>query len=205
MEEKQELRSEEIQRKLLHLSSVWVPLLYLFMGQMGMLLLLVVVTIAVVVVDNLRTKNPDLQRSVHKIFGGMMRETEKTGEQASGTSYFMFGALVTVFLFPKSVAITALLVLILCDTAAAWVGQRWGRMPFMGKTMEGTAAFLGVGLLVVMFMAWWSGEGVSFYVAGLLGLIAAAAAELFSTRIRVNDNLSIPLAMGIVMTLAGYI
>ena len=66
-----------------------------------------------------------------------------------GSTYFIFSAILTILLFPKSIAIVSLLILILSDTAAAIIGKWIGRIRIFGKTLEGSMAFLITSLLIV--------------------------------------------------------
>lgn len=71
------------------------------------------------------------------------------------------------------------------DTAAGWVGRRWGRRRWSGKSVEGSAALFGAGSLTA-----WPFVGA---VPAVAGAAAAAAVEL---ALPVDDNLSVPLVGG---------
>jgi len=81
----------------------------------------------------------------------------------------------------------------LADAAAALVGRRWGRHRWgsLSATMEGTAAFVGTGLLAM----------VAFGSVGLLpaaaGVLGGAVAELLP--LRLNDNIRVPLAAALLV------
>ena len=99
----------------------------------------------------------------------------------------------------------AVVVLGFSDPAAALVGRRYGKVPLIhGRSLEGTATFLVVALVVasltlrVFYPSLTHGGG---FVLAFGAALAAALAELFSRR--VDDNLTIPLAAGAGMALAG--
>ena len=102
-------------------------------------------------------------------------------------------ALVCIVLFPLHIAASALFFLTLGDTAAALVGQQWGRTAIMpGKTLEGTLACLITCTIVVVVM-----PGVHL-IAGLAGAFTATTVELFGTE-TIDDNFGIPVLSAVVM------
>jgi glycerol-3-phosphate acyltransferase PlsY len=113
-----------------------------------------------------------------------------------GSTYFLFSTILTILLFPKSIAIASLLILILADTSAALVGKGVGRVSIYGKTLEGSLAFLLTSLLIV-----WIYPNLNRF-SGSLGSLGATVIEILP--IKINDNLTIPLVAGAIMSfLAG--
>lgn len=99
----------------------------------------------------------------------------------------------------------AVVVLGFGDPSAALIGRRYGTVSLVnGRSLEGTATFLVVALIAASAVLWGfypelaSGGG---FVLAFGAALAAALAELFSRR--VDDNLTIPLAAGAGMALAG--
>jgi dolichol kinase len=99
----------------------------------------------------------------------------------------------------KTLATLAVIILGFADPAAALVGRRFGRIRLIhGRSLEGSLTFVVVGLLagataLGLFhpeLAW----GQILALAGA-GALAGATAELFSRRI--DDNLSIPVAVAL--------
>lgn len=118
----------------------------------------------------------------------------------SGSPSYVAGAALTLFLFDLPVATAAVLFLVFGDVAATIVGESRGRMKFRGKSLEGTLAFVIAGMaagLAVRLL----GQGVSLPVL-TAGAVTAAAVEALTPK-RLNDNLTIPIISGMVMTLAG--
>jgi len=93
-------------------------------------------------------------------------------------------------------AIIALTVLGFADPMAALVGRRWGSLKLVnGRSLQGTLTFAVVGTLVATGVVVASQPDLGGPAAVSLAAAAAgfgAIAELFS--LRVDDNLSIPLA-----------
>jgi dolichol kinase len=114
-------------------------------------------------------------------------------------------ALVLLALFStRPATMAALAVLGVADPVAALVGRRWGKhMLRAGRSLEGTLGFLASGGIVAALALLLAGGLVASQVA-VLALLAAAAgalAELVATR--VDDNLTIPVAVGAALTAAG--
>lgn len=189
----------EIKRKLFHLSSLVVPFFYLLLSQLVMLprltmiIVLVIVTAVILYVDISRHYNLKVKDAVDNIFSVIMRQRELSGTFAlSGMSYFFMGTLLVVALFPRGLAITAMLVLILADTVAALVGMKYGEKLKNGKSWMGSVAFMSVSVLVSILCYFTIGYATTFLVI-LLSSAFTTAAEFYACSWRVNDNILIPL------------
>jgi glycerol-3-phosphate acyltransferase PlsY len=112
-----------------------------------------------------------------------------------GSTYFLFSTILTIILFPKSIAIASLLILILADTAAALVGKAIGKVPIHGKTLEGSMAFFLTSLLIVLIY-----PSLNRF-SGSLAALGATLVELVP--VEINDNLTIPLVAGAIMFFSG--
>ncbi|MFH1548332.1 MAG: hypothetical protein ABID32_03350, partial [Candidatus Omnitrophota bacterium] len=119
-----------------------------------------------------------------------------------GTTYFLLGTLIAVIFAPKYIAILSLTFLAISDVAAAFVGERCGRIKiFNNKTLEGSTAFFLTALLIgIVFMQLplMRTEGLNLQLI-LWGSLTATLVELFSYK--VDDNLSIPVIASLVMTI----
>jgi dolichol kinase len=83
------------------------------------------------------------------------------------------------------------------DPVAEMIGVRWGRVPLMGKTLEGTLGGLAACLLASAPLAATSLGPAPLVLAA--GAVAAALFELIP--LPMDDNFTIPLGAGAVMTL----
>jgi dolichol kinase len=189
---------KELLRKTIHLSSLWMPGLYYCVSREVMLWVLGMVTLLVVMLDVLRLYVPLLRHVLHGLLGKVMRAHELE-RGISGASYMLIGALLAVLLFSKPVAVTALLVLMVADTAASLVGKRFGKRPLLGKTMEGALGFVVAGWLMVGVSSWLFQQPLSFAGAGVIAVIVGAVVEILSGKCHIDDNLTIPLSVGAVM------
>jgi dolichol kinase len=114
-------------------------------------------------------------------------------------------ALVLLALFSSRPAtMAALAVLGVADPVAALVGRRWGKhLLRAGRSLEGTLGFIVSGSIVAALALLLAGGLAASQVIGLalLAGVTGALAELVATR--VDDNLTIPLAVGTALTAAG--
>jgi dolichol kinase len=164
--------------------------IYFFIDRKEALFILGPLTLGMVGLDLLRIRN----RGVNRLFLGMFENFLRNAEYShrmTGASWVFVGSLLTILIFPKAIAITAILILSTGDATAALVGKRYGRYPIMGKTVEGTLAFIAAGII---FTSWV--PTVPFLVK-IIGALAGALVELPKTFI--DDNLLIPLVSGAVM------
>jgi dolichol kinase len=183
----------EILRKIVHLATLVIPIGYALMSEETAILFLVPFFIALLIVDLLRHFHSGMASLFQKyFFGKVLREEEKSAFM--GSTYFIFSTILTILLFPKSIAIASILILILSDTAAALVGKWVGRVKIFGKTLEGSLAFLITSLLIV-----WIYPNLGRF-SGSLAALGATVIEVLP--IKVNDNLSIPLVAGAIMFFA---
>ncbi len=126
------------------------------------------------------------------------RKDERKRFPGKGALSLVAGALVAVLLFPKNVALAAIMVLALGDSFSHIVGRFFGRtkQPFSVKLVEGTIAGIVFGFL-----------GAVLFVGTIEALAAAAAAmtieavEIRLGKTVVNDNLLVPLVAGVVIIL----
>ena len=124
-----------------------------------------------------------------------LRPILRTEEKRSWGShtYYALGAFICILLFPKDIVICATATLVVGDSIAAIIGKMIGKHKiYKSKTLEGSMACF----LSCLVLCW-------VLVSAPLAVIGAATAtltELFT--IKINDNLSIPVVTGAVMTLA---
>ncbi|CAG8584433.1 3734_t:CDS:2 [Funneliformis caledonium] len=90
-----------------------------------------------------------------RVLGFMMREREKT-EKYNGVISYLIGCIGVLTLFPKDIASISILILSWCDTAASFVGRRWGNYTYKfrnGKSLAGTLGSMTVGSIAA-FIFW---------------------------------------------------
>ena len=184
----------EIRRKIIHLATLIIPIAYGLTSQETLLTFVIPLFLGLLAVDLLRHFHPGMASLFKRFFyGRVLREEEKP--TLMGSTYFLFSTILAILLFPKPIAVTSLLILILSDTAAALVGKGIGRIRIFGKTFEGSMAFLLTALLIVWFYPNLN------RLSGTLAALGGTLVELLP--IRLDDNLSIPLVTGAIMLFGG--
>ncbi len=194
--------SQELLRKSIHLMSLSIPVSYIFFSQLTALLILIPMTIACIAIDVLSKKDNIVGLLLNKYFGKMLRKHEKKKKKLilNGASWVLISACMTVFIFPKIIAVTAFAILIISDTSAALIGRKYGKTPlFKNKSWEGTSAFAISAILVVCVLGCLLNAPMSYYIAGIIGALTGSFVEAYSKKIKMDDNFSIPLSVGIVM------
>ncbi|MBI3259377.1 MAG: dolichol kinase, partial [Ignavibacteriae bacterium] len=157
--------------------------------------------------DILMHRSPTVQKFLLPVFGKLMRPHELRQDKMflNGASYVLMSAVLCVFIFPKVIAITAFSVLIVSDTAAALIGRKIGKNPFLDKSREGTFAFIISAWAVVFVVGFFHKAEYSFYIAGCLGAIVGGIVEAGSIRLKMDDNFSIPMSVGGIMWILGLL
>lgn len=197
-------------RKLFHvlgIGCVGVTYGYSQASPMFVLGILAVVTFIFSGLDILRFYVPSLKARVRRDFGPFMRNYEL--DRLSGSSWFLFAALITVALYSREAAALAFVYLAIGDPLASWVGVRWGRTKLPGgKSLEGSLAlFLSASVVGVAYLLGGQALGtlaplalpaIAFLAIG--GALAAAFSEWLPLR-GLDDNFVVPVVTGGVITL----
>jgi len=183
----------EVKRKAIHLSALAIPIGVWLVSSSTAFGVLGLIGSIWITGDALRLIIPSWNEKASRILNPVIREKEKKNF-LTGSSYLLLSSFLSVAFYPKPIAVLALTFLILGDTAAALVGSRWGRIPlFSGKSLEGSLACLGACMAIGLTL-----DLVPFWKA-LIGAVVAAAAEALP--FGPDDNLTMPLTSGVVMTL----
>ncbi len=182
----------EIVRKLIHYGSAIFPIGYLFFFERKeMLIMLGSAVIIIIILEILRMTVPLFNRIYKVVFGKIVRKEESV--RFTGATYSFLGAFAAILIFEKEVAIFAMLVLSLADSTAALVGRRWGTIPLLEKSVQGTVTFLIMAIAVALFV-----PGIPRTEA-VTAAVFTALIELLPSP--VNDNLLIPMSAGIILSL----
>jgi dolichol kinase len=182
----------EIRRKIMHIYPLAIPIVYHYISRETTLMILIPLGACYVFCDVFRHFHQGFKKLFDRVITtNFLREHEKYG--LIGSSYFVFGAVASIILFPKPVAIASLYILIICDAAAGIVGSGWGRTRIFGKSLEGSLAFFISGMIVIAFtmrdnLLW-----------GVLAVIGGALVELIPTGL--DDNFTIPVVAGAIMAI----
>jgi dolichol kinase len=188
----------ELARKSIHLLSLSIPVIYARIPKDTALAILIPLTLIFAGTDFYRFRHPDLGALYHRFFGWLLRPHERDTDRRrfNGATYVLLSACICILLFPKLIVLTAFSILIVSDTMAALVGRPLGQRKFLDKSLEGATAFFLSALAVVAIAP----KATVLPVEFLIGAIGAAVGTVVeSLSFGVDDNLSIPLAIGVVM------
>ena len=192
---------DEVVRKLIHLCSLSIPIIYYFVSKTTAIIILSIVSFVALVIDISRYFSPIAGKLFYSIFGFLLREHELDirKKNLNGATYVLISALLCVVIFPKILFITAFSILIISDSVAALIGRKYGRHKFLSKSLEGTLAFFVSAIIVVLFTP--KVEGLFFeYLIGIIAAAFGAIVENISFGFA-DDNISVPLSIGLSMWL----
>lgn len=192
---------DELRRKLIHLSSISIPISYIWAPREVMLWIFVPLTLIALVVEYMRLRVPAVRRFIDRLFGSMLRkhETAEGKARLSGATYVVLSAALCILIFPRVITIAGFAILIVSDTASALFGRRFGRHRFLEKSVEGSSAFVVTAILVVVAVSMVFHAPPAFIMLGAVASFVAAVAEAMSYGVNIDDNLTIPLAFGFSM------
>ena len=185
----------EMVRKGIHLFSLSIPVVYFFISKQLTLSLLLPITAAFVLVDTARYYIPSVSEWFYRWFGWLLRrhETDTNHKRLNGASNVLIAATICVLLLPKVIVITAFTILIISDTTSALIGRRFGKHRFLAKSLEGSLAFF-ISALIVVFIAPKISRLPAEYIIGIIA--AAIGTVVEALPIKIDDNLTIPIAVG---------
>jgi len=187
-----DIRTHELVRKAIHMSSSAIPLMYWYLFDRDpMLKIVIIMASGFLLAEYLRFQSPGVKQLFTAIFGPALRPHEY--QKLTGATYVFTGAVLSIFLFPEEVAVPALLILSFSDTSAALIGIPFGRHPFFAKSMEGSTAFFIV-TLIILWLFYPERYISNIGIAGLLTVAEALPAKI-------DDNFMIPMVAGILLML----
>lgn len=198
---------QELLRKGIHMLSLNIPILYIFVSKSTALYILIPLCLVFVVIDILSKKNKVVSELMQRYFGGMLRKHEKKKKRLilNGASWVLISAVITVLVFPKVIAVVAFTILIVSDMSAALIGRKYGKTKLFNKSLEGTMAFIVSACMVVLILGYFFDGNWLFYIAGITAAIIGGFVEAYSKKMKVDDNMSIPASVGITMLLIDFL
>ena len=192
---------KECLRKLIHLSSLWIPALIYFVEAPICIIIFATIFLGDIILEYGNYKKWHWAR---KTFGLLFyralrnKELKRNKLQLSGGAYVMLAAIACTLLFQPNIAVVALSVMLISDTCAAIFGKAYGtRKLYKHKSLEGTTAFF-VSALVIMVLC---NIILPVTYASIIAACVATMAEVYEDKIEIDDNLSIPLSIGAILTL----
>ncbi len=191
----------ELLRKAFHLTGLVVPFLYYFFVPRDPAM--IYLTIALLVAGVLEA----LRLSGRMEFPGHLRRDPSENKRLYGYFLGILSMLLAIFLFDKAIAIASILFMLIGDSASGLAGAaiiRRGVRP-LADTKPPSVMAVMLSACILSGLLLYPVLSLPVVIAGALG---ATIAEAFPWRIlgrKINDNLSIPLVSGAIMTLAAII
>lgn len=191
----------EIYRKMIHICSLSIPIIYYFIPKSVGLLILSGVMLISLIVDIGRFASPSFGKLIYRFLGSIFREHEldSSKKQLSGATWLLGAAILCIIVFPKGIAMISLFFLIIGDTVAALIGRKWGKTPFLKKSLEGTGAFFVSTIIIALLTPKFTDTGLEIGLIIFTGFVAAIAENYASGWL--DDNIAIPLSSGTVLWL----
>lgn len=181
-------RNVEIKRKLLHLILGIILVTLLMFGFIGVLHVFILTIIVIIIpLVNKRYKVPGMDWFLKNF----ERDENLKIFPGKGFIFYLIGSLLVLLLFPKDIALPAILVLAFADSIGHLFGMRFGRIrhPFVStKFLEGWIVGLASGFIgALIFVPWHEALAASFFAMLVEGIEVKIGAD------EVDDNLIIPL------------
>ncbi|MDB9854117.1 hypothetical protein OAC91_02660 [Candidatus Marinimicrobia bacterium] len=188
--------SNEINRKIIHFSSILIPASYLWFikDQYVMILLLSGLTILALILELLRNKLNFVNSLFNNIFFKMLRKNEQLGKLTGATWMLISSLIITVF-FPIYIVVPALIYLSVGDSFAAIIGKAYPYGKLGKKSITGTIS----GFIFSSIFALLVNVTLPAHII-ILGSLIAMIVE--ASPIKLNDNLTIPIISALSMKLS---
>ncbi len=203
----------EVKRKGIHISGLSVPAAIILLGKGPTIGLVAIALLAALFLERRRLSG--------KIRLPSVRDHE--ADRVAGYIYYILGALLTVLLFPPTIAIAAILMLSLGDAASGIIGSIVRGSAVRTEIMEGrswrpkplpvVAGTFAVCLLVgyaayLIEGRFFSGPELLSFPVFLVGAATATFADAVPLSFRkrvIDDNFTIPVLSGLVMFFASLL
>ena len=180
----------EVLRKIIHFSSSVFAFMLFFLGKSICIPLFIIIAILFFVADFLRLKNQYVQNIYNIFFDVVTRNSEKN--RITGASYVFLSIVLVTLLFDVKIAVASLLIMSFADPVASLMGRAFGNFIILNKTIEGSISFFIVSVIVLSVFDF-SSETI-LYVSIFCTLI-----ELVSNKIKIDDNLLVPLSSAVLL------
>jgi len=182
----------EIKRKLIHLTTVIIPVLYGYCNRKEMLWFSGILLFFALLVETARFLWKPFSGFFYRLFSTLLRDNEK--HCLTGATFIFLGIFIALLLFDKWIAQAVILFIIISDAIGAMVGKLWGNHKIYGnKTLEGCLAYLFSGFIIIYFIT------ESNIIIGSAGIVASLLAEILITK--VDDNVTVSIIGGGTMQL----
>jgi len=185
----------ELFRKGIHLTSSIIPLFYWVTNIEYALIFTGVIVFLMIMMDILRKISNKFDLFYKKVLWIVLRKREfdPAKHLFTGGTYLVIGDLLSILLFPKSIAIMAMFIVRFSDSFAALIGKHFGKIRVGSKTLEGTFTFFLVTVLIVYFFPKVTISHNELSIAFSSAIIVSIFEIL---PVKIDDNVLIPIVFG---------
>ena len=186
--------SSEISRKIIHISSLVIPLIYFFLikDKNVMATILIILTLFSLVIEYARCNREGFVKVFfQRYLKSALRSNELKGN-LTGATWMLIGFTLSVIIFDFEVSVLALLFLSIGDAVAAVVGRALPIGKIWGKSILGSLS----GFLFCVLVGLTINNTLSLQII-IFGAISGMFIELIP--LKINDNFSIPIFSGFIM------
>lgn len=173
-------------RTILRPAAVLFPVFYLLVNKEFILVLVGSVTLFFIIMDLVRLSHSGVNIFLFKNISTFFKKKEE--RKLTSMTLFLISCFLTFLLFPKNIAIAAVIFLIFGDIFSKFFGLRFGRTKIFNKSLEGSLSYL-VFCMIAGFIL------LNFIpippILIIIGSLAATVSELLP--LGVDDNLSVAL------------
>lgn len=198
------LKDLHLQRKLFHVTGVMIVFACMnYLSENTCWAIYILLGIPFIIWDLSRQHFKTLNKFTLKFFSPVLRDYEEY--YLSGVTYLILGVGICFYIFPKEVALLAVLFLAIGDPTASFFGVLYGQDKIIGnKSLQGSlAAFIACTVAAYIFFYSKSFLLDHILVVSFISGFIAAIAELLPVG-RLDDNLTQPLVSSVLLSLLFY-
>lgn len=155
--------------------------------------------------EQVRINYPEYSEKFAYVLRFVYRAEEQLKESAAIP--YVIATLLTILIFPKVVAISAILTLAIADPLSAIIGIKYGKHRIVpNKSLEGSAAFFSACFLcifVVFSLAQVGGTMASLFAYSVISAFLCSCVEMLP--LRIDDNLTIPIFTSTTLWILGHL
>jgi len=170
---------------------------YIFLPKTNTLTIIGIVALVFICLDIIRFIHKQTNVLLNEKVKALLRKSEFS--RFSSMTLFLVATFISILLFEKEIAITAIIFLVFGDIFSKIFGLAFGRHKILHdtKSIEGTLAYVGCVIICIYFL--YKPLNLSIWIL-IIGGITAPLVELFSFNL--NDNFTVSLISGTAMTVA---
>ena len=190
---KNNFSKQEYLRKIIHLLIFFFGLFLLIFDIKYCLPIFLLISSSFMLLDFLRINNNSFNMYYHKFFGFVTRNTEK--DKMTSASHAFFSIMIVVLFFDTRIAASSIMILSISDVLASYIGVKFGKFKLLNnKTLEGSIAFFISTAFILLFFNF-----TSYQI--ILVSFGCTAIELLANKIKIDDNLGIPIIASILLAI----